>query len=156
VKYSNCYKKNYFKLDCDETENISYVNPYVLRLIKDAIANEAEGAAHYTELAEKYPEHKEHFTAMATDEKKHNKMLTALYKELSANELNGQATTDTSEEVTDTDFETDLKNALEDELSDAKLYRTLYFTMTKPAYKNVLFEIMTDELMHADMLGMME
>jgi rubrerythrin len=49
-----------------------------------------------------------------------------------------------------------LKNALDDELSDAKLYRTLYFAMTKPEYKNTLFEIMTDELMHADMLGMME
>jgi rubrerythrin len=135
-------------MDCTEADNMSYVNPYVLRLIKDAIASEAEGAAHYTALAEKYPEHREHFEAMAADEKKHNKMLTALYEELS-----GQTTVDS--QSTATEFETDLRDALQDELSDARLYRTLYFAMTKPAYKNVLFEIMTDEMLHADMLAAM-
>lgn len=127
-----------------------YINPYILKLIEEAIFDEVSDHALYTALAKKCTNLSDMFTEIASDELKHKKMLTELYTDLS-----GKQAVIKKADVPDLsqDCESIIKAQVPKELEGAALYRTLYFALPQTRDKNIIFEIMTDEMMHATRLS---
>jgi rubrerythrin len=128
----------------------TYINPYILKLLDDALSDELSDYMLYTAMSKKCVENGGIFTDIASDELKHRKMLTELYTDLSgkAPELKEDVGTD----ISDTCEEL-VKEQISKELEGAATYRTLYFAMPTQADKNIIFEIMTDEMFHAILLS---
>jgi rubrerythrin len=129
---------------------VDYVNPYILKLIIDAIDDEIADGMTYSAMAKSCKD-KEMFEAIANDEAKHKKMLVELYTELAGKPPTEKRGDNSRDEGLSCDEL--IKRQLSGELEGVGLYRTIYFAMTSPAYKNIIFEIMSDELMHAIMLS---
>lgn len=129
----------------------TYINPYILKLIEKAIAGEAEDYVFYTALAEKCPDNAEMLNDIAADELKHKKMLDSLYEDLTGAPPS-KTTLNVSEDISGSCADI-FKDRVKEELDGAAMYRTLYFALHDKAYKNMIFEIMTDEIMHAIRLG---
>jgi rubrerythrin len=127
-----------------------YVNPYLLKLITEAIADEIADAMTYTAMAKNCSD-KEMFEAIASDELKHRKMLEEIYTELAGKTPIEPRTDNTRDEGMS--CEELIKRQFAGELEGVRLYRTIYFALSSPTYKNMIFEIMSDELMHAIMIG---
>lgn len=129
----------------------AYVNPYILKLIDEALSDEVSDYMFYTVLEEKCPDMAEMFRSIAADEMKHKKMLTELYTD-----LNGKAPAEKKPELK-ADLSKSCKELIKEqipkELEGAAMYRTLYFAMPSVTEKNIIFEIMTDEMMHATWLA---
>jgi len=128
-----------------------YINPYILKLIEQALADEEADYRLYTRMSEECTENADTFRAIALDEKKHFKMLTEMYTELKGREpgkvkINEKEFTDCNEAI---------KAQINEELEGATMYRTLYFAlpMGMVSERNMIFEIMSDEMMHATALS---
>ncbi len=132
-----------------------YINPYVLKLMEEAIKDEASDYSLYSFLAEQCPDNRDAFNRIAADEMKHFKMLTELYTDLSGKSP-CKNNTEKDKKYMGNCSEI-IKAQLPREQEGAQLYRTLYFAMPMGynAERNMLFEIMTDEMMHAALLAAM-
>jgi rubrerythrin len=130
-----------------------YVNPYILKLITEAIADEISDAETYTAMAKNCTD-TELFKSIASDEIKHRKMLEEIYTELAGKTPIEPRTDKTRDDGLSCDEL--IKRQFSGELEGVRLYRTLYFALSSQAYKNMIFEIMSDELMHAVMIGTSE
>jgi len=100
-----------------------YINPYILKLIEDALTDEISDYMLYTALAEKCPDMGEMFKSIATDEMKHKKMLTELYTDLNGKaprEIKAAPTADMSKACEEL-----IKEQISKELDGASMYRTL-------------------------------
>lgn len=132
---------------------MGYLNPYLIKLIEEAIKEEGMDFILYTEIAEMCREHAEEMKDIAADEVKHKKMLEELYEDLTGKmppEIvqYGQGVGDkTCEEL--------IAERIKDELDNVGMYRTMYFAIPNQPGKNILFEIMTDEILHAIRLSTM-
>lgn len=130
----------------------TYVNPYVLKLIEEALTDEAHDYSFYTVLAQKCPRYAPLLEQIAADELKHRKMLLELYADLAGK----KAEEDNGTEVdTSGSCEELIAGQIPSELDGAAMYRTMYFAMPNISAKNIVFEIMTDEMMHATLLSAM-
>lgn len=132
---------------------MGHLNPYLIKLIEEAIAEEELAFAAYMKMADAFGEDADKIRAIAADEMKHKKMLADLYEDLT-----GKMLEKTKAETVD--FESKDKaemvaESLEKEIENAKMYRTMYFAMADQRGKNVLFEIMTDEMLHGAALAAM-
>lgn len=128
----------------------NYTDPYLLKLIEEAMEREAVQSKKYTQMAEnENPENNEIYKKIAMDEQKHFNMLKEIYTTLN----NTSVTPVTIESVPSEDIKNHKKALINDKINNIELYRTLYFNLKQPQYKNYAFEIMSDEQKHAIMLN---
>ena len=132
---------------------MTYINGYVLKLMEEAIADEMHSHSFYKILAGKCPRHAPVLEAIAADELKHKKMLLELYSDLTGKEP--QVPEGEMKDASG-DCEELIAGQVPAELDGAAMYRTIYFTMPHVSAKNLLFEIMTDEMFHAALLSAMK
>ncbi|WIV21516.1 ferritin-like domain-containing protein [Paenibacillus polygoni] len=120
-----------------------------LALIKKAVSGEREDELFYDYLISEAPsqEEKEVIESIRNDERKHNQMFRRIYQDLT-----GQTITT----PTDVDFEKPnsyiegVKKALFGELSAVERYRNIRAGMSNQYYRDMVYEIITDEQKHAD------
>ena len=119
-----------------------------LYLIKDAVEDEKKDEKFYDYLINKAPtkEEKEIITHIRNDEKKHNKMFREIYYSDTGIEL------DEGKEI---EFEgvssymDGIKKAFFGELAAVEKYRDIKSGLPHRMYRDMLFEIITDELEHS-------
>lgn len=120
-----------------------------LALIKKAVSGEREDELFYDYLISEAPsqEEKEIIESIRNDERKHNQMFRRIYQDLT-----GQTITT----PTDVDFKKPnsyiegVKKALFGELSAVERYRNIRAGMPNQYYRDMVYEIITDEQKHAD------
>ena len=118
-----------------------------LQMVLKAIFNERAAQQFYRTLHDRAttPFEKRNIQHAYTDEVKHERMLTEMYRALT--NTAPQVPHPGPEEVAD--FEEGLKKAFEDELEAAEMYRTMLLMTFAQPLRDPLFELMTDEMEHA-------
>lgn len=123
-------------------------NPsYAIPLLKEAVQDERSDELFYDYLIRNAPsqEDKDIIQSIRNDERKHRKMFRHMYYCLTGK---------TMEVVEPEPFQPPatylegLKRAIFGESGAVELYRKIYFTIPGKTFKNMVFEIMTDELKH--------
>ncbi|RKD22283.1 rubrerythrin [Caminicella sporogenes] len=120
-----------------------------LKLVKDAVLGEKKDELFYDYLITKAPtkEEKEIIRTIRNDERKHNKMFRQIYKDFTGMDIK------IDEEI---EFEKPnsyidgIKRALFGELKAMEKYRNIRAGLPGRYYRDMVFEILTDELKHAD------
>ena len=120
-----------------------------LTLIHDSIQDEAEDELFYSYLISIAPtqNEKDIITSIRDDERKHNKMFREIYKHFTGQEV------PTPKNVTfnrPNSYKEGLTQALFGELSAVERYRDVRAGLPTEYYRDMVFEILTDELKHAD------
>lgn len=119
-----------------------------LALIKQSVGNEREDELFYDYLISVAPsrEEKEIIQSIRDDERKHNQMFRSMYQSLTGQPVMVKA---------DVDFEKPklyidgIKRALFGELAAVERYRDIRAGLPDRYYRDMVFEILTDELKHA-------
>jgi rubrerythrin len=128
--------------------------PVALQLISEAVSGEREDELFYDYLISVAPtmEAKNIITGIRDDERKHNRMFRKIYPELTGKMLPpGQ----------DVEFERPrtycdgVKKALLGELGAVQRYRRILFALQNRVHINMLTEIITDELRHANLYNLL-
>jgi hypothetical protein len=128
-----------------------YPNQYISKLLETAINNELKDNQFYINMANSTvdSDNQKIFMDIGMDEEKHSKILTDLYTK-----LNGSyPETENINIDIDSDFLTNIYNAILDETNAVENYRVLLFAFDKPEYKNAITEIILDEQNHAAKLN---
>lgn len=149
-------------VDMYRNKNIMNADPYTypenfpeaIKLIENAVAGEREDELFYDYLISAAPtqEAKNIITSIRDDERKHNKMFRKIYTELT-----GRTLPPTQDVV----FEKPLsycdgiKKALQGELGAVQRYRRILFALQNRVHINMLTEIITDELRHANLYNLL-
>lgn len=119
-----------------------------LSLVKKAVEGEREDEMFYDYLLSVAPtqEQKEIITTIRNDERKHNKMFRQIYRDFTGQEV--AIPSDVSFNRPRSYIE-GIKKALFGELSAVERYRDIRAGMPTRYYRDMVFEILTDELKHA-------
>lgn len=141
-----------------EQNNVYYQIPDNLELqggldiISKAVQGEINEALFYNYLISKAPtsEEKVILSAIKEEELRHSKQLEGIYRDFSG--MGIQTEEDMNFQIPNS-YQDGIKNALFDELSDVVKYRAIRRRLQESRYKDILFDIITDELMHASMLN---
>lgn len=161
-----CYRCPFaFNPQCSHryrNENMMQPNPYTypenfpgaLRLIEGAVTGEREDELFYDYLISEVPteEAKNIITSIRDDEKKHNKMFRKIYTELTGKVL--PPTQDVAFEKPKS-YCNGIKKALQGELGAVQRYRRILFALQNRVHINMLTEIITDELRHANLYNLL-
>ncbi|UJF33864.1 ferritin-like domain-containing protein [Paenibacillus hexagrammi] len=120
----------------------------VINLILQSIAGERNDELFYQELLQLAPtdKEKEVITGIRDDERKHRQMFRNIYTQLTGMQPAVQEAMEPAEHVAD--YVSGIEDALMGELKAFEKYRTIYLNI-RPEYRNMIFEIMTDEIKHA-------
>ena len=118
-----------------------------LQMVLKAIYNERKAQLFYKTLYERSntPFQKDQVKHALVDEIKHERMLTALYAALTGQQP--QVPQPEGEDLAD--YQEGLKQAFRDELEAAEDYRTMMLMTSIRTIRDQLFELMTDEMEHA-------
>lgn len=123
-----------------------------IKLIPEAICDELGAAEYYDALTKLATEKHDKIvlSSIAQDERKHAHMLKNIFYSIT-NEL---PTLDCPETKLPTDYIEDTEYALMDEIKAVEMYRVIMrgLPYMKP-YQDMMYEIITDEQKHADMLN---
>lgn len=121
----------------------------VLPLVKQAIQSEHEDDLFYTYLISAAPwqEDKEIIIGIRDDERKHNRMFKELFKTYTGREVTSSENSDFKRPAS---YIEGLRQALFGELSAMEKYRDIIAGIPDRYYRDMVFEILTDELEHAD------
>lgn len=133
-----------------ENEEIPYKSlQEALKLVKQAVQGEREDELFYDYLISKAPtkEEQDIISDIRDDERKHNKMYREIYTYFTGEEL-PKATNGKFEEPRS--YIEGVKKAFFGELSAMERYRIIRAGMPIRYYQDMVFEILTDELKHAD------
>lgn len=119
-----------------------------LTLIAEAVQGEREDQLFYEYLMSQAPtdEEKDIITSIRDDEVKHNKMFKQLYKDLTGQELKSKSGTSFVQPASYLDG---IQQALFGELKAIEKYRLIRQGLSKQRFRDILFEIITDEIKHA-------
>lgn len=131
-------------------------NKYVLEMIEEAIEDEREDAEEYKKFAEKFQdkEDKDIIRNIYMDELKHEKMMKDIYYQLTGEKYqDNDSSTQSAEAAAYENMSGELSKRIMAELDGAEFYRKLYYTFLTLEIRDILFEIMTDELIHAQKLN---
>lgn len=125
-----------------------------LDLIQEAISGENEDRLFYTQLLGVAPanEDRDIISAIRNDEMKHFELFRKLYYEHTGQILPPPAPYENGMQMT---YCEGLKKALLRELSAVEKYRKILFAMQDRRHINILTEILTDEIKHADLYGLL-
>lgn len=120
-----------------------------LDLIRKAVSGEREDELFYDYLISAAPtqEEKDIIAGIRDDERKHNKMFREIYEDLTGEEIKTPA--DVTFKKPDS-YVDGIRKAFFGELSAAERYRDIIAGLPNRYYRDMVFEIMTDELEHAD------
>ncbi len=120
-----------------------------LKLVKQAVQGEREDELFYDYLISVAPTREEEkiISDIRDDEKKHNKMFREIYAYYTGNELPRAGREDFKEPET---YLAGIKKALFGELAAMERYRIIRAGLPSGYYRDMVFEILTDELKHAD------
>lgn len=120
-----------------------------LRLVKDAIQGEREDELFYDYLISVAPtkEEKNIIQTIRDDERKHNQMFRKIYRDFTGQEVQVQEDVDFQKPKSYLDG---IKKALFGELAAMERYRDIRAGLPNRYYRDMVFEILTDELKHAD------
>lgn len=128
--------------------------PVALDLIRDSLMGETEDKLFYAHIlnAAVLPEDRETISAIRNDEMKHYEILKKLYHELTGETppKPGRA-----EETARMTYCQALAKALRGEVAAIERYRKILFGMQERRHINMLTEILTDEIRHADLYGLL-
>ncbi|MCY6960192.1 ferritin-like domain-containing protein [Clostridium brassicae] len=119
-----------------------------LKLIEEAVSGEREDELFYDYLISVAPtrDEKEIIASIRDDEKKHNKMFRMIYKDLTGMDIKADENVDFEKPSSYIDG---IKRALFGELKAVEKYRVIRQGLPTRYYRDMLFEIITDELKHA-------
>lgn len=122
--------------------------PTALQLAREAVQGEKADELFYDYLISVAPdqEQKDIIASIRDDEKKHNRMFREIVRNLSGQEIppgDGEAFEKPSSYIEG------IKKALFGELKAVEKYRNIRKCLPEGAYRDMLFEIITDELKHA-------
>lgn len=129
---------------------MSYKSPQeALALIRQAVAGEREDELFYDYLVSIAPsnEEKEIILSIRDDERKHNRMFRIIYEDLTGQTL--PAPTGENFEKPSSYID-GIRRALFGELAAVERYRDIRAGLPNRYYRDMVFEILTDELKHAD------
>lgn len=123
----------------------------VMMLVKDSIDAEKEDELYYDYLASiaPSPEQKHIIASIRDDETKHQKYLKEIYKFFTEQDIHPSSNIKIEKTVSYIDG---IKKSKLEELNAVKKYREIRAGILNPYYRDVLFEILTDELIHAHKL----
>lgn len=118
-----------------------------LALIEKAVKGEREDELFYDYLIRIAPtnEEKEIIKSIRDDEIKHNKMFRKIYKDFTGKDITGEEVNEFEKPKSYIDG---IKKALMGELRAVETYRKIRQGIPYTQYKEMLFEIITDELKH--------
>ncbi|MFW6237807.1 MAG: ferritin family protein [Bacillota bacterium] len=128
----------------------------VLEMIRSAIASERSDRQFYTRLAELAPgdEEREIINDIKEDEARHARMFREIYREICGSQpAFSEEDNENDENNRWIEYTAGLREALFDEPEAVRLYRQIYFGMRSRRHRNMLFAIVTDEQIHADLFN---
>lgn len=119
-----------------------------LQLIKEAVAGEREDQLFYEYLISQAPTNEEKLiiASIRDDEKRHNKLFKMIYKDITGQEVppaNGE------EFQKPKSYKDGLVKALFGELRAVEKYRVIRQGLPNQYYRDILFNIITDEIKHS-------
>ncbi len=119
-----------------------------LQIVKQSIGNEREDELFYDYLIGVSPsqEEKDIIASIRNDERKHNKMFRQIYRDFTGLEVPSNQDIDFKRPET---YIKGIKKALFGELSAMERYRDIRAGLPTRYYRDMVFEILTDELKHA-------
>lgn len=125
-----------------------------LELIHEAITGEGEDQSFYRQILRAAPtqEDRDIITGIRKDEMKHSQLLRKLYYELTGKILKNPAQYENGTRMT---YCQALKKSLLGEVAAISKYRKILFGMQERRHINILTEILTDEIRHADLYGLL-
>lgn len=120
----------------------------VLPLLRRAIQGERNDELFYDYLIQNAPSNqdKEIITSIRDDERWHRQMFKQMYYALTGQTIES---TDSMPFERPPSYLAGIEKAIFGELGAVELYRKIYFTIPYTVFKNMVFEILTDELKHA-------
>ncbi|MGG1595589.1 ferritin family protein [Terribacillus saccharophilus] len=131
---------------CDPS--LYWLNPQLLELLREAIGGEREDRLFYQFLINEAPNQyeKEIIKSIQNDEIKHNMMFRSIYTNLTGTEIEP----DNSNVFNKPDnYIRGLEQALFGELAAVEKYRKIRVELPCEYQRDMLFEIITDELKHS-------
>ena len=133
------------------TENQMMYNPQLqeaLEWVKEAVQGEREDELFYDYLISVAPtrEEKEIIASIRDDERRHNRLFRKIYKDFTGMEVpsGGEETFERPRSYID-----GIKKALFGELKAVEKYRAIRRALPMGPYRDVLFDIITDEIKHS-------
>jgi rubrerythrin len=148
------YSNDETNYNYDESQNYYEDMPYktlqeALALAKNAVQGEREDELFYDYLISVAPtkEEKDIITDIRNDEIKHNKMFREIYAFFTGEELPKSTRNDFKEPKS---YIEGIKKAFFGELSAMERYRIIRAGLPSEYYRDMVFEILTDEMKHAD------
>lgn len=135
----------------------NYMDPYnnnqeklkeALSLIKSSVSGEKEDEMFYDYLISVAPtdKQKDIIIAIRDDERKHNKMFRNIYKDITGKDV---VIENEEKFVEPKSYIAGVEKALFGELSAVEKYRKIMADLPYTMYRDMLFEIITDEIKHA-------
>ncbi|WP_239616531.1 ferritin-like domain-containing protein [Cohnella mopanensis] len=122
--------------------------PQALKLIAEAVQGERNDELFYDELIRLAPnsEQASIIASIRDDERGHNQMFRAIYKEVTGQDITG-ISNEQFQRVGS--FDEGIQKALMGELSAVEKYRKIWFGLPQGIYKDTVYGIILDELKHA-------
>ncbi|SFS61097.1 ferritin-like domain-containing protein [Marininema halotolerans] len=124
-------------------------NPQIaVMLIKEAMGDEKNDAMFYQYLISHAPDEEDRrvIQSVRNDELKHHNMFKTIYYHLTGHY---PTTEEHSSFTPPRNYPDGLRRAIFGESGAVELYRRIWFAVPTEIYKNMVFEIMTDEQKHA-------
>ncbi|WP_211746066.1 ferritin-like domain-containing protein [Paenibacillus sp. Marseille-Q4541] len=120
-----------------------------LTLIKNAVTGEREDELFYDYLISEAPsqEEKDIIESIRNDEQKHNRMFRSIYQDLTGQTI---VSPDEVEFNRPSSYIEGVKKAFFGELSAVERYRNIRAGLPNRYYRDMVYEIITDEQKHAD------
>lgn len=137
--------------DLEQTAHKPETDEKILILIEEAISDEFKDYEYYKRLQTLFDDSKdkESIRRISLDEMKHKKMLEELYSKLSGR----KPPLPRPEDIRITrNLLVELAKSIAHEFDGVEFYRKLYFLLKNPEYRDMMFEILTDEHIHAGKL----
>ena len=128
--------------------------PVALDLMRDSLMGETEDKLFYAHIlnAAVLPEDRETISSIRNDEMKHYEILRKLYHEHTGET---PPKPDAPEEMEQMTYCQALAKALRGEVAAIERYRKILFAMQDRRHINMVTEILTDEIRHADLYGLL-
>lgn len=120
----------------------------VLPLLQQSVQGERNDELFYDYLIQNAPSQEDIdiITSIRNDERRHRRMFKQMYYTLTGQMIEANSNEPFTPPASYIDG---LRRALFGELSAVELYRKIYFMVPFKVFKNMVFEILTDELKHA-------
>ena len=130
----------------------------LLEMITHAAAGEAAAREYYMRLSDMLISSCDKRTVydIALDETKHYRLFDELYLALCGERMPKPNMHDLPEStIPGGNLPAIFEERLHDELHDVEFYRQIYFALNNVEFRDILFEIITDELRHAHLMNLL-